>query len=82
MVSKQQKFLPAERVRVGLQDTLPTISEIGSKFCIGNPEELPPISIWKDTDVSSEFFHNQLKPLFITMRVFGLFPITLPSRGK
>ncbi|KDR21836.1 hypothetical protein L798_03483 [Zootermopsis nevadensis] len=81
MVSKQQKFLPKERVRVGLQDTLPTISEIGSKFCIGNPEELPPISIWKDTDVSSEFFHNQLKPLFITMRVFGLFPITLPSRG-
>ncbi|KDR24348.1 gustatory and odorant receptor 24-like isoform X2 [Zootermopsis nevadensis] len=81
MVSKPNHFLPAQIAHVGLQDPLAINSENRKKFYIGKPELCAPTGISTDADVSNEFFHNQLKPLFIVMRFFGFLPIKLLFRG-
>jgi hypothetical protein len=82
MLSKQIHFLNAEGIHVDLQNTLPTVSESSNKLFINKLRVRAPSSNWNGSDDSDEFFHNQLKPLLSTMRVFGLLPIKLPSKGK
>jgi hypothetical protein len=82
MVSNNVHFLKAERIHVDLQNTLPAISESSNKLFINKPRMRTPSINWNGSDVSDEFFHNQLKPLLSTMRVFGLLPFKLPSTGK
>jgi hypothetical protein len=82
MVSVEKHFVTIERGEVGLQDNSPTVYGTNNQLLIGKPEVHTPHGIRKDTDISNEFFHSQLKPLLSVMRIAGLLPIKMPTRGK
>jgi hypothetical protein len=84
MVSVEKHFVTVERGEVGLQDNSPTVYGTNNQLLIDKPELLvhTPHGIRKDTDISNEFFHSQLKPLLSAMRIAGLLPIKMPTRGK
>jgi hypothetical protein len=83
MFTKQEHFINPEMFHVGIQKTIPAISETRNKFFFQEREKhTQRENIWNRSHISKEFFHNQLRPVLQIKRVFGVLPINLPIDGK
>jgi hypothetical protein len=83
MFAKQRQFIHPEAIYTGVEQTIPSISATRKKlFFKGTEVYTKKENIWNSSLNSNEFFHNQLRPILIVMRVFGILPIKLPTEGK
>jgi hypothetical protein len=83
MTLKDKNFLTAKRVHICEQKTLSTIFEARKNVFFHETEvSAPTDSIWEDSNISNDCFHNQLKPVLSILRVLGVLPIKMPARGK
>jgi hypothetical protein len=82
-MSKDKHFLTAKRVHIGEQKTSSKIFEARKNVFFHETEAPAPTdSILEDSDISINCFHDQLKPVLNILRVVGVLPVKMPSRGK
>lgn len=83
MFSKQRQFVYPKTVYTDVQKTTQSISETRKNLFFRETERYTKNKhIWNSSVTSNELFHNQLRPVLIVMRVFGILPIKLPTEGK
>jgi hypothetical protein len=83
MFPKEEHFINPERFHIGIQKTTPAIFETRNKLLSKERGSCTQSeNIWHREPISNEFYHNQLRPVLIIRRVFGVLPVKLPIEGK
>jgi hypothetical protein len=83
MFAKHRKLIHPETIYPGVEETIPSISATRKKLFFKETERYTKKeNIWNSSPLSNDFFHNQLRPVLMVMRVLGILPIKLPTEGK